>query len=194
MVTLVILLLLFGVLHSLLADLRVKQWFASQLGSANRFYRIAYNLLFSLFTGAIVYWLIADTHPQYALEPHPVLQITGILLAIAGAVLMVMSFALFDIGEFTGIAYLKQRQLNHDKLRIEGLYKHVRHPLYFGLIVMLAGIFLIKPTQMYLITVLFLYVYIYIGATLEERKLAQVFGQDYITYRATVKMLIPYIF
>ncbi len=194
MILLIILLLLFGVLHSLLADLRVKQWFASLLGRANRFYRIAYNVLFTFITGAIIYWLMADKHPQYVLEPHPVLQITGILLAIVGAVLMVMSFALFDMGEFTGIAYLKQRQLNHDKLRIVGLYKHVRHPLYFGLIVMLAGIFLIKPTQMYLITVLFLYIYIYIGATLEERKLTQVFGQDYIAYRATVKMLIPYVF
>jgi protein-S-isoprenylcysteine O-methyltransferase Ste14 len=39
-----------------------------------------------------------------------------------------------------------------------------------------------------------IYIYIYIGATLEERKLEQVFGEEYKAYQRNVKMLLPFLF
>ena len=194
MIILFVLLVLFGVLHSVLADLRVKEWFKGRMGEAFKFYRVAYNIFFAAMLGGIIYILAVTQQPVYVFNPTKTLQYGAIALVIIGTILMIVSFASFDLSEFIGFSYLGEREQKIEKLRIGGLYKYVRHPLYFAIFVLFAGLFLLHPTQMNLVAVGFMYFYTYVGATLEEKKLMQVFGADYVNYRKRVKMLIPFIF
>jgi protein-S-isoprenylcysteine O-methyltransferase Ste14 len=60
--------------------------------------------------------------------------------------------------------------------------------------VFIAGWFILQPNYEYLLSMVIIYIYIYIGATLEERKLEEVFGDEYREYKTKVRMLIPFIF
>lgn len=193
MISLFCYLVLFGVLHSLLADLRVKDWVKKNFGAAYPFYRLAYNLLFLLMSADILYMILFLQQPVYILEVTSGLRIIAILLSIAGVIIMLLSFASFDLSEFIGFSYLKEKEFKPEQLNTGGLYQYVRHPLYFGIFVLMAGLFLLQPTRMNLMAVSFLYFYTWVGAHLEEKKLVQIFGPDYEVYQKKVKMLIPYI-
>ncbi len=185
----------FGLLHSLLADLKVKAWFQGKLGKAFGFYRIAYNLLFVSLLGVIAWLLITQTADTLLYTTSTISNIVAGVIAVAGFGLMAASMAKFDMGEFLGWSYLNpQPNKQVETLRTDGLYKYVRHPLYFGTFAFVLGLFLLWPTAINLLSVVFLYVYTYIGALLEERKLEQIFGSNYTEYKKKVKMLVPYIF
>ena len=72
-----------------------------------------------------------------------------------------------------------------------GLYRHVRHPLYS------AGIAFIWLMPLMTVNVLAinlaLTVYVVIGAVFEERRLRRYFGQAYADYAAVTPMFIPFI-
>lgn len=185
----------FGLLHSLLADLRVKEWFRGILGKAFGFYRIAYNLLFIGLLGVIA-WLLADQPKGSSLFNTTTLSlVAGAVIALIGFGIMLASLAKFDMGEFLGWSYLKPKTDKQiETLRTDGFYKYVRHPLYFGTFTFVLGLFLLWPTPLNLLSLGFIYVYTYLGALLEEKKLEKIFGKDYIEYKKKVKMLVPYIF
>ena len=70
------------------------------------------------------------------------------------------------------------------------LYKIVRHPIYFGLLLALWA----TPTMTvgHLLFSVGATAYILIGATLEEMDLIERFGDNYRQYRNEVSMLLPW--
>lgn len=71
-----------------------------------------------------------------------------------------------------------------------GLFSISRNPIFFGMILSLAGLFLITPNAL---TVLFLivgYMLIQIQIRLEEEFLEKEHGQDYLYYKQRVRRLI----
>lgn len=194
MILLITLWFLFFVSHSLLAANSVKQLAERHLGSAFRFYRIAYNVLSILFLCGILYLMLFGAGSDMVFAPGRVSGVTSYVLMGAGMVIMVLAFRNYDLGEFTGIKQLAQHIHHPEKLMVSGLNRYVRNPLYTGVIIFIAGYFLYSPTWVNLVSLVMIYLYIYIGATLEERKLAQIFGEEYRAYQQRVKMLIPFIF
>jgi protein-S-isoprenylcysteine O-methyltransferase Ste14 len=172
----------------------VKQYAEKYLGSAFRFYRIGYNLLSIFFLCGILYLMLLGDTSDSVFVPGGVSGVAGYVLMGAGLLIVILAFRNYDLGEFTGIKQLAQRIHHPEKLMIRGLNRYVRNPLYTGLIVFVAGYFLYAPTWVNLVSLAMIYLYIYIGATLEERKLAQVFGEEYRVYQQQVRMLIPFIF
>lgn len=123
MITLLVLLIGFGVLHSLLAALPVKAWFEQRIGAVFRFYRIAYNLFFIALLGTIIYILLFAQQAVYIFHPTNSLRFTAAALVFTGIILMGISFAACDLAEFIGISYLQPRQVKKEQLRLDGFYQ-----------------------------------------------------------------------
>jgi protein-S-isoprenylcysteine O-methyltransferase Ste14 len=117
----------------------------------------------------------------------------AILLLILGAGLIIGSLRQYDLGEFTGIQQIQQKNTppSHSSLNTSGLNAIVRHPLYLGTILLLFGLLLVFPKISALLLLSSVLVYLPFGIHFEEKKLRGQFGQAYIDYQKRVKRLIP---
>lgn len=111
--------------------------------------------------------------------------IGGSSITLIGFLLIILSF--LKIGVVPSI--------KHDgKLSTTGVYKIVRHPIYFGTIVTQLGLSLANQsviTLLYLPISTFLY---YVMATIEERDLVDSFGDEYKSFQKNTKgKVIPLI-
>jgi protein-S-isoprenylcysteine O-methyltransferase Ste14 len=194
MVILVVLWVLFFISHSWLAANSVKAHAQKLLGKQFVFYRIAYNVFSLLFLSLILYVLVCRHQYNFLFKPTAAISLIADILLIAGLAIMLLAFRSYDLGEFTGIKQLAQKIHQPEKLMVTGLNRYVRNPLYTGIIVLVLGYFIYQPTYMNFVSLLIIYAYIYIGTRLEEKKLEQVFGHQYLVYKKQVKMLIPFVF
>jgi protein-S-isoprenylcysteine O-methyltransferase Ste14 len=123
----------------------------------------------------------------------PVVAMALWMLYGAGWLLAVASTYMIDHFELFGLAqplrHWRRRPAPADHFRTPYLYRHVRHPLYFSMLVT----FWATP-QMSLGHLLFaagMTAYILVGIVFEERDLLAAFGDRYRAYRARVPALIP---
>lgn len=77
------------------------------------------------------------------------------------------------------------------ELKINGIHRFVRHPLYSGTILFVWGLFFVFPFLNNLIAAVLLTLYVLIGIIFEEKKLKIEFGKKYEEYISNVPMLIP---
>ena len=182
--------LLYGLIHSVLASHRAKatarRWFGS---AAERWYRLVYNLFgaASLLPMLALPALLPDAS-LYAI-PAPWLYLTtGIqilaVLALAVGVLQT------GVWEFLGFRQLAgAEEADEHQLVVNGLYHWVRHPLYSAGIVF---IWLIPVMTRNLLALnLGLTVYLIVGAMFEERKLVREYGAAYRDYKRSTPMFVP---
>lgn len=179
----------FGLVHSLTAANGVKERLIEAYPALERYYRLGYNAT-SLLTflpvlialqGAPSYLLTS----QWAGSPG-----VGIFILILGLLIILGALKQYDMAEFTGWPPAKlSGQVG--TLQQKGLLHYVRHPLYSGILVGLAGLIVYQPDWKHLIFSLTAFVYIRIGIHFEERKLIRTFGDAYLRYRQRVPMLIP---
>ena len=190
MTWLILLVILWGVVHSIMASLGFKSALEKMLGAkAMRFYRLFFNI-FSVITIIPVLWL-AKVLPDSTLytipKPWLYLMLFGQALSAVGEVVGLFQT---DVWEFAGLRQVIAPHAEGKKLlMIKGLYKYMRHPLYtFGLLfvwltpVMSANMFVLYIS---------LTIYTIIGAHFEERKLLREFGEDYARYKENTPMLMP---
>lgn len=85
--------------------------------------------------------------------------------------------------------HLRGRAYHHLPLKAPGFYRHVRHPLYVGWLL----IFWSTPTMTmaHLVFALGLTTYILIAIRYEERDLVDLHGPAYAEYRRRVPMFVP---
>lgn len=184
----------FGI-HSLLADDRIKSWFYSRLGKNRVYYRLGYNVLAVLLLGPLVYLqhLLPD-RPLAEGGISPQAEMLGGMSIVAGLVVGGLALGRYDLGEFSGLRQIKdQDEESATPLVVSGWNRWVRHPLYFALLLILAGYLLVGPSHQRLIIVIICCLYLYVGARLEERKLVRRYGAAYEDYQRRVSMLIPFI-
>jgi methanethiol S-methyltransferase len=182
--------LLYGVIHSLLASLQAKalagQWFGP---AANRWFRLFYNFfaVLTLLPIMLLPAVLADK-PLYNI-PYPWSILTSIL-QVAALVLLVMAVSQTGLMSFLGIQqFLGGVDEAPQSLVVGGLYRYMRHPIYTAGLVF---IWLIPVMTLNLLALnIGLTVYILIGALYEERKLLKVHGEDYAHYKQQTPMLIP---
>jgi len=181
--------LLWGVIHSLTAGLGFKTWLVRALGpDFARAYRIVYNL-FSVLTFLPLLWLLMILPGRVLYVISPPWTIVSGLLQLFAAILLLIGVFQTDPLDFIGLRSLIRPVQSTPRLVTTGLYRWVRHPLYF------AGLLYIWLTPVMSDTLLTFYatltVYIIVGAIFEERKLLREFGQEYVEYRARTPFLIP---
>jgi protein-S-isoprenylcysteine O-methyltransferase Ste14 len=180
---------LWGIVHSILATNGVKNWIFRVLGRAgSRFYRIGYNF-FSVISLAPILWLwwsLPDSPVYQISAPWVYLTVLGQLLAL---VALVVGFIQTDVFAFVGVRQLLDGVHRDEKFVTQGLYHWVRHPLYTaGLMFMWLTPVVSRNTLVFFIAAS---LYLIIGAHFEERKLVRQFGPAYIEYKAATPMLIP---
>lgn len=78
-----------------------------------------------------------------------------------------------------------------DKLVTEGIYAHVRHPIYSADIVLAWAIFVAWPIQSVLASVIWLTLVLLFWTALEEKALEDKFMDDYRAYRARTNRIFP---
>jgi len=181
--------LIWGIVHSILASLETKDWAQHTLGTTvMRYYRFAYNI-FSVISFIPILWLMAVLPDQVLYQipaPWMYLSLAG---QLAAAVLLIVGVLQTDTLSFVGLRQLFEGQDRSEKLVTQGLYRWVRHPLY------LAGLLFIWLTPVMsensLIVAIAATIYIIVGALFEERKLEREFGAQYAQYKSETPMLIP---
>jgi protein-S-isoprenylcysteine O-methyltransferase Ste14 len=196
-IVLIILFALYGIIHSILASLKVKIFIRQNFGKLIAFYRLGFNI-FSV-AGLYLIWDLAP-HPSMKiyelLSPYDSLVLIPQILALVG---IFWCFKYVCFKEFIGLSqidrYLKgnysENELDENyTLKIKGPYKFSRHPIYlFSIIILL---FRAEMNLAYLTMVISFIAYFYIGSYYEEKKLVRLFGDDYRNYQKEVSRIIPY--
>jgi protein-S-isoprenylcysteine O-methyltransferase Ste14 len=171
-------------LHSLLAAKRVKALVKPGMG---RYYRLIYSVFA---TGGLVALLIFNgsfESPGF-FESAGLVRYLSLVLTTFGVMTMQLAFRQYRLKSFLGFAEEK------DELKIEGILKNVRHPIYSGLILVTTGFFLFIPNIATLVSCVCILLYLPVGIYLEERKLIAMFGEKYLRYKEQVPSLFPKIF
>jgi protein-S-isoprenylcysteine O-methyltransferase Ste14 len=83
-------------------------------------------------------------------------------------------------------------RVDHSLVRT-GPYSIVRHPIYTGLLVAFAGTALVIGAFWALLALFILLIVLWMKIRLEEKVLAEEFGESYIQYKKEVKALVPFI-
>lgn len=188
MTWLILAILLWGVLHSLLASNGAKDFFYRTFGDGfRRGYRLLYNL-FAVFSFLPILYLMMILPDRILYQvPAP---FDGLMRLGQGISLMLLFVAVLqtDLLSFAGLRQVFEAE-KRGPLMTGGLYRYVRHPLYaFSLLTLwLAPTMSLNSFIVYLAFT----IYILIGIVFEERKLLHEFGVEYARYRSVTPMLIP---
>lgn len=181
---------LYFAIHSLLATNKIKKLTELNFPFLFNYYRIIYNII--AISGLLVLIRITIQDQNKLFNENKFITLSSVLLCIAGIIILAISFYSFDKMEFLGLK--KEAKNGENKLIINGIYKHIRHPLYTGTILLLTGLFLHQPTLSFLAACVLSFIYIEIGSILEEKKLILEFGDAYIQYSLKVKKYFPLIY
>jgi protein-S-isoprenylcysteine O-methyltransferase Ste14 len=115
------------------------------------------------------------------------MELIGISLFITGSFLNTAS-------EYFRFSW-KQKKENIGHLYTGGLFKYARHINYFGDIVLFGGLAIVAhQIQLLIIPISMAFVFVVILIPLKESYLKDKYGNEYISYAANTKMLIPLIF
>ena len=134
-----------------------------------------------------IIWIVSPVFAfaDYQLRPLPLA--AGLACFVIGLWLFYRSHA--DLG--TNWSITLQVREDH-RLVTQGVYRHVRHPMYAALFLYSVGQLLALPNWIagpsYLVTFGILFV---LRVRAEERLMLEEFGADYTAYMARTKRLIP---
>jgi methanethiol S-methyltransferase len=109
---------------------------------------------------------------------------------LSGLLIMLISIKKYFMS-LSGIKTLVAEEPPTNELRIDGIHKHVRHPLYLGTFLFIWGLFILFPLLSQMIANVIITVYTLIGIIFEEQKLQKEFGRAYFDYQKQVPKIIP---
>lgn len=153
----------------------------------------AVGYLLSAITGFAVsiydFWKIQDL-----LLRLNILTIIGIVLAISGGILRLLSrLALRKAG--LGVMESSRLKIVEDhKLVTNGIYKHIRHPLYLGEVLRNHGSAIALSSGYGFVVMSLGTLFLHFRMDIEERMLIEEFGENYRQYMEDTNRFIPYIY
>jgi methanethiol S-methyltransferase len=188
MATLILTWLLFFVAHSLFASTQIKAYFEKKI--SGQAYRLFYNFQSIALFALVIYQLLFG-EKVLVFPCYIALCIIGCILIFIGLYIMYAAFKQINISAFLGF---QQIEMESNGLNTEGVYAMVRHPLYWGIMLVLVGLFLFIPYYSILISMIMSIIYMAIGIEFEEKKLRTLFGEQYTIYAKGKKKFVPYIY
>jgi protein-S-isoprenylcysteine O-methyltransferase Ste14 len=136
----------------------------------------------------LVPWWISRWRVQRPFLGAAELRLVGAVLLVAGVAVLVDSFARFALrGLGTPAPVAPPRHLV-----VTGLYRHVRNPMYSGLMAAILGQALLLGDASLLGYALLVWLLVHLFVVLyEEPTLERTFGEEYTRFRANVPRWIP---
>ena len=175
---------IYGLVHSVLATTAVKQ-FANNVGIKLGAYKVMYNVIAVVGLYALIKFQTTITSVKL-FSTTMLVTVIGMLLTVAGfAVMLICIFKYFK--QMNGFS----QEVNQPTLIISGFHRFVRHPLYTGTFIFIAGLFFLFPFMANLVSISVIIAYTLIAIRFEERKLILTFGEDYISYQKRVPKILP---
>jgi len=179
---------LFGIQHSGVSSLRVKERIIDRWGKKG--YAGIFNftsmltLLIAFLSMQFWNWLYFITDPSQ-IQPLPFG--LGILLAIAGIAVAAKASQVISVSTVADM-----RTDRKPELITGGLYAQIRHPLYLATILIFGAMALIYPFPVVIVFALSMIAYTIIGAYFEERKLVLQYGDEYNEYKKQAGFILPW--
>ena len=137
----------------------------------------------------ILFFGPAHLNPDASIEPpNDLLLWCGYGIFILGTVIALI--AAINLGK--NLTPLPRPKENAELIQ-RGLYRFVRHPIYFGVIVLSLGWGLIQQSALVWLYVLIIAIFFDIKSRKEEQWLVERFSA-YVTYQGRVRKLIPWIY
>ncbi len=187
--TIVIASTLFGVQHSGISSLRVKNYIIDRWGKET------YSHIFtitSIITFLIAFlsmnfwdWLYFLFTPQLVIIP---LFILGVAFLLSGVAIATAASKVISVSTVADMRTDREPELIKD-----GIYSRIRHPLYLATILSLIALILLYPFLPVIVFSISMIVYTLIGAFLEERKLIVFYGNQYRNYMNKAGFILPKI-
>ncbi|MBT7952688.1 MAG: isoprenylcysteine carboxylmethyltransferase family protein [Gammaproteobacteria bacterium] len=183
-----LILILFGLHHSIAARPHFKEWLAQLIPAAIE--RSSYVLISGLFMCAICfYWqplagMVWSTDNATVVLTLQVIHVLGWLVMVA---------ATFEIDHFHLMGLKQSLSMNpveDGELKENFLYSIVRHPIQTGILIGVWSTANMSMTQF--ILCICLTIYILIGLHFEEKSLEAYFGDTYLDYKKRVPGIIPF--
>ena len=193
----VLLFSLFAFSHTWLASRKLKTALVEKIGNRIAFYRMFYNVSSILFFLAFIAVAPKPDVIIYDLQfPFDIITFALQVLSLIG---LIWTFSQFDSKEFLGISQIiryfngtyKEETLDEkQELKFDGAFKLSRHPVYLFSILFLG--FRPQMSLFYLILFICCVVYFYVGSIYEEKKLVEVFGNEYREYQKRTARIFPF--
>ncbi len=149
------------------------------------FFKAAYDLIlvFLQFFFISLHFFQWEFLPQkHIIKASPFAHFLGILIIIIAFIIMLVSIK--DLGRNLSPF---PRPLNNSNLVTKGIYRFTRHPMYYSLIFISIGVFIIKLSIYYLFLTISLALIIKFKIALEEKYLMNKF-KNYLLYKNEVKV------
>ncbi|RYY87217.1 MAG: isoprenylcysteine carboxylmethyltransferase family protein [Chitinophagaceae bacterium] len=186
-ILLALLWILFGVFHSALASGSFKQRLFETFPALRAYYRASY-VVFAFASMGAVLWYQLQLPSLLLLNRWALLP--GLLLTVAGALLMAVCIRKYFLS-LSGLRSLAQHQEVPNELRVDGVHRYVRHPLYLGTFLFIWGLFGIWPYASLLVMNVVVHAYTLLALRFEEAKLHKEFGDSYRRYSQQVPRVWP---
>jgi methanethiol S-methyltransferase len=196
MITVILIMGVFAILHSWLAGKTIKNAIRQRVGERayHGFYRLAYNV-FAVITFAPAFLIAILDGGQIIWQVEGLAAVCFIAVQVIGVIGVLVSLAQIDSWRFAGLrqvmAYLQgdPLPLPEEPLQLSGMYAFVRHPLYlFSLMVIWPMVTMSEGLLAFTIGTT---LYFILGSLLEERRLRAAYGDRYRDYQQNVPWLIP---
>jgi protein-S-isoprenylcysteine O-methyltransferase Ste14 len=120
-------------------------------------------------------------------QSNPVISAVGLCLFVAGLLLAV--WARVHLGKNWGAPMSRKQE---PQLITSGPYKYIRHPIYTGVLFGLLGTALAQYYYWLIILTVAAIYFIY-SATVEEKRLCEIFPDEYPAYKKRSRMLLPFV-
>lgn len=182
--------LIFAIFHSILARQNVQKRLEYL---TSKYYRLLYNILALLQIAAVIYigqlWL-SDVRFNL-LDSNIAINTFNAIRAI-GFLILALALTTYDLGRFAGITQAITGELvsnlSNEPLQRRFLNQWMRHPLYTGAFLILWGG---ATSSLGFWTALWGTTYLVIGTHFEERKLTDIYGDEYRKYQQEVPCYFP---
>ena len=165
---LILLWIVYYTIHSILASSSVKDFFQKKLKKSFRYYRLGYSIFATVTLILLLYF-------QYSFESPLLIRsvwikyISVLFLILPGLIIMFVSIKKYFM-LLSGVRSIFT-PVPASELKVNGIHRFVRHPLYSGTILFVWGLFLVFPFLNNFIAAVLLTLYVLVGISFEEKKL-----------------------